>query len=139
MKETIRPFSNGTEAMQWYDDNCTRCTKAFFPKIDGNYPSDTTMKKYCSIGKECKLKYAIDWSFITSEILLDIAKQIGIGELGGLKETCMFFSDNDDDRFKYPKGTPVDNSPMNQLVMPLILDEDNFNKPKRILALTPQP
>lgn len=127
------PFSNGTGAMIWYDNNCTRCKKAYFPK-DGEYPSDKTMKEYCRIGKECKLKFAIDFAFITGEIPMDIAKQIGLGELGGLKETCMFFSDNDDDGFVPPKRPKPENP--DQLVMPFIMDEiANNSVPKRELTL----
>lgn len=128
-KETFRPFSNGSEAMVWYVDNCERCSKAYFPK-DGEYPSDKTMKQYCSSGRECKLKYAIDFGFVTGEIPLDIAKQIGIDEQnGGLKESCMMFSDNDDDGFKPPKRPKPDRTPDNQLVMPFLLDEvlENHN------------
>jgi len=59
--------SNGTEGMMWYSHNCDRCAKAYHPK-DGEYPSDKTMKRYCSIGKECKLKYALDWAHVTGTI-----------------------------------------------------------------------
>lgn len=119
--EIFRPFSNGTSAMIWYSENCETCKKAYFPK-DGEYPPDKTMKQYCSTGRECKLKYALDFAFITGEIPMNVAEQIGI-EDGGLKETCMFWSDNEDDGFKPPKRPKPDRTPDNQLVMPFALDE----------------
>ena len=116
-QEMFTPFRRGTEAADWYDNNCTRCVKAFFPKVDGDWPSDATMKQYCSIGKECKLKYAIDVAFITGEIPMNIAVQIGIDmDFGGLKETCMMFSDNEDDGYR-PTNQPDPEDP-NQLCMP---------------------
>lgn len=126
----MRPFSNGTEAMIWYDENCTRCSKAYFPK-DGEYPSDQTMKKYCSIGKECKLKYAIDWAFVTSEIPDEVAAQIGESKYG-LKSQCMMFSDNDDDRYRPPKKPrPRPINPDQKDLFPMYPDERNY-APKRV-------
>ncbi len=116
----MTPFSNGTEAMIWYGNNCEVCTKAYFPK-DGEYPSDKTMKRYCKIGKECKLKYAIDWSFVSGEIPDDVAAQIGTNKFG-LKETCMMFSDDEDNRYK-PPHKPIDNIPDNQLMLFSIADD----------------
>lgn len=121
-KEQITPFSNGTEAMMWYDHNCERCSKAYFPE-DGEYPKDSTMKQYISIGKECKCKYFIDWGFITSEIPLNIAEQMGYTEEKGFPWRCVLFSDKDDDRYKPPKRPRPDDTPPNQLVMPFYLQE----------------
>ena len=120
--EKFTPFSNGTSAMIWYSNNCETCKRAYFPK-DGEYPSDRTMRQYCSIGKECKLKYAIDFSFITGEIYLDVAKQIGINEFGSLKESCMMWSDNEDDGFKYPKKPTPNKTPDNQIMLFTVFDE----------------
>lgn len=120
--EMFRPFSNGTSAMFWYGENCETCKKAFFPN-NGEYPSDRTMKQYCSIGKECKLKYALDFAFITGEITLDIAKQIGIDKDGGLKESCMMWSDDKDDGFKYPKKPTPKHTPDNQIMLFTEFDE----------------
>ncbi len=117
----MTPFSNGTEAMCWRDENCDRCTKAFHVK-DGNWPTEKTLKQYVSIGKYCKLQYDLDMAFITSEIPITTADQIGRNELGGLKSPCMFFSDNDDDGFKYPPRKPIDPTP-NQLCLPIMLNE----------------
>jgi hypothetical protein len=123
MKETIVPFSSGTEAADWYSENCERCTKAFFPKEDGNWPSDSTMKKYCSTGKECKLKYYLDLGFITGEIPADIAVQIGYKN-ETMPDSCMMYSDNEDDRYQPPKQPrkPKPTGP-NQMVMPFIIQE----------------
>lgn len=111
------PFSNGTEHMMWYDENCSRCVKSWHAK-DGMWPSEKTLKEYVRLGKYCKLQYYLDLIVIKGAIPMDIAKQIGVGEQWGLKEQCMFFSDNEDDGFKYPKKPRPDNTPDNQLVMP---------------------
>lgn len=121
-EKQMAPFSNGTEAMMWYDANCSRCTKAYFPAKDGDWPKDSTMKQYVSCGKECKLKYHIDWGFVTGEIPQEIAQQIGEDEYG-LKQTCLLFSDNEDDGYKPPKRPRPDNTPPNQLLMPFYLQE----------------
>jgi hypothetical protein len=121
-KQQITPFSNGTSAMIWYENNCQSCTKAYFPK-NGEYPSDETMKNYVSIGKECKCKYYMDWAFVSSEIPLEIAEKMGYTEEKGFPRTCILFSDNDDDRYKAPKRPKPDSTPPNQLLMPFYLQE----------------
>ena len=125
-KEMCTPFSNGTEAMDWMDQNCDRCVKAYKPLKEGEWPSFKTMQTYCSIGKECKLKLHIDIGFITSEVPVDICKQIGMDEVGRLKN-CMHFSDNEDDGFKPNPRPKPDNTPDNQMVMPFII-ENCLNK-----------
>jgi hypothetical protein len=133
IEDPFRPFSNGTEAMMWLDGNCDRCVKAFHPNQDKGFPKkESTMQKYVTCGKYCKLQYWIDIGFIEGTIPMEIAKQIGLDENGHLKEQCMFFSDNDNDGFKYPKRTPPDNTPNNQLVMPFILDEIGVNEVKQL-------
>src|ERR1700759_4132073 len=99
MKQMETPFSNGTSAMIWLDNNCDRCVKAYKPKKEGEWPSFKTMQVYCSIGKECKLKLAIDIGFITSEVPTEIIDQIGRDENGHIVEQCMLYSDNEDDGY----------------------------------------
>lgn len=117
------PFSNGTSAMMWMDNNCDRCVKAYKPKVDGEWPSFETMKQYCSIGKECKLKLAIDIGFVTSEVPVAIIDQIGRNENGGIAQQCMFYSDNEDDGYKPKKRPRPDNTPDNQMTMPFIIEQ----------------
>lgn len=124
-EEQYTAFSNGTGAMIWYADNCDRCTKAYWPDENKDWPSDKTMRKYVACGKECKLKYFLDHGFIFGTIPDSIAEQIGKGEWG-LKESCMFYSDSDNDRYrppKLPKRPPPDRTPNNQLVLPFLIDE----------------
>lgn len=119
---TIIPFSTGTEAINWYANNCEACTKAYFPKEGKDYPSDATMRKYCTSGKECKLKYYLDLAFITSELPMKIAAQIGTTPYG-LKENCMLFTDNTDDGYKASKRPTPDTTPDNQMVLPYAWDD----------------
>jgi len=105
-KEMMQPFSNGTEAMMWQEQNCERCVRAYWPKGE-DWPKDTTMRHYISIGKECKLKYHIDLGFILGEIPVEIALQIGAkeNEYSRLKLpwNCIMFSDDEDDGYHPPK------------------------------------
>jgi len=101
----MTPFSNGSEAMSWYSENCEKCIKAYFP-IKGIYPSDQTMKSYASKGKECKLKYNIDKSFILGKLDYGIAKRIGLTN-GRLNHKCEEFSTDKKDAYK-PKPRPKD-------------------------------
>lgn len=128
-KKMESPFSNGTEAMNWIDENCDRCVKAYRPKADGEYPSFNTMKQYCSIGKECKFKFAIDIGFITGEVPSEIVDQIGRREHGFISHNCLHYSDNDDDGYK-PKPRPKPDGPLNQMVMPFII-EQTLNETKK--------
>lgn len=131
--EQMQPFSNGTEAMMWYDRNCDRCVKAYWPK-DGNWPKDSTIKQYISCGKECKFKYHLDYGHITGEIPLNIAEQIGYTDQKGFPPHCLHFSDKDDDRYKAPKRPRPDDTPPNQMVMPFYLQEIGIkeHKPKEM-------
>jgi len=120
-KEMEAPFYCGTQAADWYCNNCDRCVKGHKP-ADGQYPKESTMRKYISIGKECKLKYAIDIGFITGEVEKKIVDQIGRNEHGHIAQTCMLFSDNEDDGYK-PKPRPKpDKGGPNQMVMPFIIE-----------------
>lgn len=121
-EKTITPFSNGTEAMMWLDSNCDRCTKAYHPDDKKGWASEATLLKYVKMGKYCKLQYDIDVGFITSEIPMETAIQIGT-DGHSLNQQCMFFSDNEDDGFKHPKTPKPDNSPNNQLVMPFMIED----------------
>jgi len=117
------PFSNGTSAMMWMENNCDRCVKAYRPKVEGNWPSFDTMKQYCSIGKECKLKLHIDIGFISSEVPKEIIDQIGRNENGWISDQCMLFSDNEDDGYKPKKRPKPDGSGPNQMIMPFSIEE----------------
>ena len=136
MKNYI-PFSNGTEAMNWYENNCENCVKAYFPKEDRDYPNDKTMKKYIKSGKECKLKYAIDFGFVSGDIPDEVAILIGKRGEMGLKDSCMLFSDNDDDGYKPPEPPePPDNTPENQLVMPFEVNRILETESLKVLETT---
>jgi len=122
-------FSNGTEAMNWYGENCDRCVKAFHP-TNGNFPKEKTTQSYVRSGKYCKLQYWIDIGFIEGSIPDEIATQIGKGEYG-LKQTCLMFSDNNNDGYNPPKRPKPE--PPNQMVMPFILDELGISINKEVL------
>lgn len=111
----MRPFSNGTEAMMWYSHNCEDCKRAFFPGQDAadnphDYPCDQTMLRYVRLGKECKLKYFIDLAFMSGEIPVPIAEEIGYNaQTSRFPFDCKRFSDDDEGYHRppvEPKGPP---------------------------------
>lgn len=102
-EKMIRPFSNGTEAMNWYGNNCECCVKAYWPKDGKDYPDN--MQPLINLGMECGIKYEIDMSHITSEMPESFYIRIG------LPGRCKEFSDNPADSWKarYKRGdAPVD-------------------------------
>lgn len=64
MAQRIKPFSNGTEAMWWMENNCDRCIRA-----------------------DCYAKRCINYSFKTGEIPVRQANWIGY-ENNRLKQYC---------------------------------------------------
>ncbi len=127
IKKPYTPFSNGTQAMNWYCNNCDKCTKSWHPDQNKPYPKESTIANYVSQGKYCKLQYWIDLGFILGEIPLEIAEQIGFTSKS-YSGSCMMFSDNEDDGYKPPKRPRPDNTPDNQLVLPFLTNEilENF-------------
>src|SRR6185436_2863733 len=117
------PFSNGTSAMMWQDENCNQCVKAFYPDEKNGWPKESTIKQYVRCGKYCKLQYWLDIGWVEGSIPMEIAQQIGLNEDGRLKVSCMFFSDNDDDKYQPPKRPKTDPTSDNQLTMPFLLQE----------------
>jgi len=130
----VTPFSNGTEAMVWYSENCATCKRSWHPGERG-FPHEVVLKRYVREGKYCKLQYDLDLGFITGEIPESTAKQIGEDE-GGLKETCLLWSERDDNEGCQRKPRkPRDSSGPNQFVLPFVEEEINqlTPKPKREL------
>ena len=126
--EFISPFSSGTEAMCWVDENCDRCVKSFKPS-NGEMPDYNTTQKLVNLGRECKMKFAIDVGFVTGEIPLEIAQSIGYTEEKGFPSSCLHFSDNDDDGFKTSPRKPKDEPP-NQMCLPFVTNEILVNHNK---------
>lgn len=125
-EQQIRPFSNGTEFMCWLDNNCDRCVKAFKPK-NGIIPDYKNTQRLVNLGLECKMKFAIDFSSITGEIPISIAKEIGYSEENGLSGNCMFFSDDNDDNWQPTPKKPKD-APDCQMCLPFAINEIVLNK-----------
>lgn len=134
-EKMMRPFSNGTESMIWYDNNCCTCKKAWHSK-DGNYPKEETLKAYVRQGKYCKLQYDLDLGFVISEIPESTADQIGTTHKSEtyctLKETCMMWSEKDEDDNRPRPRKPRDPSGPNQLCLPIELIEIERNIVKQI-------
>lgn len=117
--EQMSPFSNGTEAMMWEDENCRQCNRAM--RFKGNPPNFQNTLKLVNMGCECKMKLAMDYGNITGTIAVWAAQLIGLKE-GRLSWQCMMFSDDDNDRWKPTPRQPY-SPPDNQLCFPFIIDE----------------
>ena len=124
-EERVTPFSNGTEAMVWYDNNCQQCKRSWFPKELGQWPKEETLREYMNIGKYCPIQYFIDCGFGFGYIPKDAAIVAGYTEAKGFPNDCMMFTDDDNDKFHYPKKPKP--SPIGQL--------DLFTQPKNELEL----
>lgn len=110
-EERCHAFSSGTEFMMWYANNCDQCKRAWFPK-DMEWPSEETTRQYMNCGKYCPIQHYIDLGQLYGYIPEDIAVIAG-WKGNTAPQQCRFFSDDDNDRFKYPsKPKPV---PKNQL------------------------
>ena len=78
--KTVKPFSNGSEAMNWLGNNCDECWKSKFYNR-GDKPADY----------RCRLNYWISLGMVSGEIPLYVAKRIGTdGE--SLNQKCKNFS-----------------------------------------------
>lgn len=126
--QSISPFSNGTEAMMWMDSNCDRCVKAHKVKWPEPPPDFAASKKLVNLGMECKMKLAIDLTFVDVDIPEDIAQLVGWTEEKGWPSDCMMYSDDDNDGWKPTPRTPKD-APDCQMCLPFAINE---------IALTPQ-
>ena len=70
----VTPFSNGSEAMIWRENNCDKCL---------NYED----KSKEEIDAKCKLAFNIDIGFVKGHIPLWVAKEIGC-DYNPLYQTC---------------------------------------------------
>ena len=107
--------------MCWLDENCDRCVKSYKP-LNGEMPDYNVTQKLVNLGRECKLKFALDYSMVTGELPTDIALQIGYTEQNGFPESCMLFSDDKNDGYKTPPRKPKD-APDGQMCLPFAIND----------------
>lgn len=101
--ERVYPFSNGTESMVWYENNCQSCKRAWFPKVPGEYPKEETLRAYMNCGKYCPIQYYMDCGFLFGYIPKDVAIVAGWTEKKGFPFDCSMFTDDDNEKYKHPK------------------------------------
>lgn len=92
----IVPFSNGTEHAEWQDANCECCSKCYQPPVRNGYPkwpSDKTMRRHVEEGRECAMKYAIDWSWMDGTMPVEPAEKIGWTREGKFPARCLLWSE----------------------------------------------
>lgn len=73
----ITPFANGSEATNYMAFHCDKCSRAYRPKEGEELPGIDETKQLIALGKECRMKAYLDLGFITGEIPLEIANEIG--------------------------------------------------------------
>lgn len=68
------------------------------------------------------MKYHLDLAFITGEMPKDLAAKMGYGtgRYGDMPESCLMFSDNEDDGYS-PSKRPKPEDPK-QMVLPFLVD-----------------
>lgn len=121
---SVRPFSSGSEAMNWKCNNCDECVKNYFfrhpDKLEHEFDFDDSLK-IVSDGLECAGKLSIDLGFITGEISQSASDWIFGNDVGG---DCIHFSDDENDNTE--NETPI---PPNQLLLPFhIMDLFDFSE-----------
>lgn len=119
--------------MRWYDQNCGQCTRAMHMK---EMPDFDVTQKMVNLGRECRLKFALEIGVGggTGEIADDVAAVIGTGPNGcGLKETCMMFSDKEDDRWRPPNNRKPPPEDQRQFMLFSVSDEEETKVEKREL------
>lgn len=117
------PFSNGTDFMHWYDQNCGTCVRAFVPANGKNLPDFDATQRLVNLGRECRMKFAVDLGIGggTGEVPDDIAALMGLNGDGTVGQ-CMMHSDDDNDRWKPgPRKPPPEDD--RQLMLFSIVDD----------------
>lgn len=112
----IVPFSNGSEAMVWMNNNCDSCKKALMCYNPEAYENMRDGGQSETLeGLNCFGEYAIACGYITGVMPEEISIWMG-GTETRLPEQCRFFSDDDNDR---PDRQPPPIDPM-QLKIPFL-------------------
>ena len=112
----FRPFSSGSEAVDWICANCGECKKAMMCYDPEGYENFRDGGKSETLsGLNCFGEYALGVGFITGKIPEEISIWMG-GTESELPSQCRFFSDNDNDR---PDRRPPP-IPPNQLFLPFL-------------------
>lgn len=108
----------------WTEHNCDTCVRAFRPKKGKELPDYNVTQKLVNLGRECKIKFAIEYAMGTST---DVPDEIGAlisGKAGEWSDQCMMHSSDPNDGPnngpRKPRTPPED--PM-QLLMPLGISE----------------
>ena len=112
----FRPFSSGSEAVDWICSNCGECKKAMMCYDPEGYENFKDGGKSETLsGLNCFGEYALGVGFITGKIPEEVSIWMG-GTESELPSQCRFFSDNDNDR---PDRRPPP-IPPNQLFLPFL-------------------
>ncbi len=106
------PFSSGTEFMDWQENNCCTCVRAYKPKGPRyELPDYRVTQKLVNLGRECPMKFAMELGAGggSGEMPDDLAARVGWKGEGGLPWDCMMHSDDDSDGWKpTPRVPPED-------------------------------
>lgn len=111
----MKPFSC-MEYFHWAANNCDTCVRAFRPKKGKELPDYNATQRLVNLGRECKIKFAIEYAMGTSTDIPDeISALMGAGQ-------CMMHSTDDKDGPPKPKPRKPPEDPM-QLMLLSVTDE----------------
>lgn len=111
----MRSF-NCMEYFHWAANNCDSCVRAFRPKNGKELPDYNATQRLVNLGRECKIKFAIEYAMGTSTDIPDeISALMGSGQ-------CMMHSTDDKDGPRKPKPRKPPEDPM-QLMLLSVTDE----------------
>ncbi|HRA18568.1 MAG TPA: hypothetical protein PLZ24_15630 [Flavobacteriales bacterium] len=107
----------------WTAHNCDTCVRAFRVKKGKQLPDFNATQRLVNLGRECKIKFAIEYAMGT---WTDIPDEIGAlmsGKNGQWADQCMMHSDEENDRPGSGPRKPRDPAGPNQLMLFSIVDE----------------
>ncbi len=111
----MNPFSC-MEYFHWAAHNCDTCVRAFRPAKGKEMPDYDTTQRLVNLGRECRIKFAIEYAMGTST---DAPDEISALIIAG---RCTMHSDNEDDGWKPKPRKPAPEDPR-QIMLFSVVDE----------------
>src|SRR5690606_26169327 len=88
---------NCTGYMNWPANNCDTCVRAFRPKNGKPLPDYNATQTLVNLGRECKIKFAIEYAMGTWTDIPDEVGALMSGKPGQWSDQCMMHSEDDND------------------------------------------
>lgn len=92
----VTPFSNGSEAIDWMENNCNSCQRSWCCRHQqAEPPSWDVTEKLAKEGKECYGAFALGFGFVSGSIPPEVATWIGAtirGNFCHMPDQCLHFT-----------------------------------------------